>query len=416
MADDIDPADWLASQFGAEEPEKPARRRGQSARQQPAPSSPPVQPPAVPFTPAPVVPAVPDNPFVAEPPPAASTGGGFNWGLTPGGSPPVAPAPAPTPTPTPTATPVPSQATAWDVPTVATPIAPERPPANVEIGGSALVRQDFPGFGAPVDPSIDGVTEVLGAQPIGLSAPEDEGVEVSAIDSLFGDSAFVEYQDTLVPAIPPRGSELVVVTRSSANSGGRGPIPPVQKVLMSVAGGLVGVLLLIVLFVAGTKIGENAPAPVVVADPTSSASAGPVVGPVSPGEHLWDSLLGGECIAPFVSQWEDTFTVVPCSQPHPAQLVYVGIFPASDDPDYPGVDDLQKFSASLCAVPAVIDYGAAGSTSDLQILASFAADEQDWLDGNRTFYCFVSATGGAMFSTSIAVPQALPTATATPTP
>jgi len=510
--DDLDPADWLASQFGEEEAEKAPRRRGMPAAQQPAapppaaPQQPPVQQPpattpffaAEPYTPPAAPPA---SPPAAVPPasaPPVSTGGGFNWGLTPGGStpeltvpatpavPPVQPAPVQPAQPAPVqpvapaeaappfqppplvvppvappaaapevdhfsalfgqqpavpagpATPTPVEPSPhWDVPTQLTPTAPEAPgwdvptqatpvfrhqdaypPAEtVAFNGAEVVRQEFPGFGAPVDPAIEGVTEVFGAQPIGLGAPEDEGIEVNALDSLFGESKFVEYEDALIPSLPPRasGGELVVVERP-ITPGARAPIPRTQKILMAVAGGLVAVLALIALFLAGSRIAANTPAPAVVADPTPSASAGPVVGPVAPGEYYWDQLLGGECIAPFTSPWEDTFTVVDCTQPHPAQLVLKGTFPATDDPAYPGVDALQALAASLCAVPTVIDYAAAASANDIQVLSSFAADEADWTAGNRTFYCFVNRTGGAEFTTSIAKPQVLPTATATPSP
>jgi len=507
--DDLDPADWLASQFGEEEPEKQPRRRGMPAAQQPAAAPPaaPQQPPAAPFfaaepytPPAPAAPPAATTPYTppavtpAAAPPAAS-GGGFTWGLTPGGSTPVQPAPvqpataapspapaapaapaepaaplfpaeppplvappaAPSPapevdhfaalfgaqpaapadpvpadpapawdtptqlTPTAAAEPAAPAASDWDVPTQATPVFRNQdayPPAEtVAFTGAEVVRQEFPGFGAPVDQSLDGVTEVFGAQPIGLGAPEDEGIEVNALDSLFGESKFVEYEDAMIPSLPARasGGELVVVDRPLA-PGARAPIPRTQKILMSVAGGLVAVLALIALFLAGSRIAQNAPAPAVVADPTPTASAGPVVGPVAPGEYYWDKLLGGECISPFTSPWEDTFTVVDCAQPHPAQLVLKGEFPATDDPAYPGVDALQKLAASLCAVPTVIDYAAAASANDIQVLSSFAADEADWTAGNRTFYCFVNRTGGAEFTTSIAKPQVLPTATATPAP
>lgn len=494
MADDLDPADWLASQFGEEEPEKPRRRRGMPAADSPAsqPSpahEPPPAPPAV--QPPPVEPAsqffaaqpYTPPPAPQAPPPASPSGGGFTWGLTPGTpvepaipTPPVQPQPAPAPAPAappswqqatepapvqqpapltpgppaadpapdpfaalfgqqpaplvePAAPPVvaaPPAPPAWDVPTVATPVfregqAPAVDPApTVAFGGAELARQEFPGFGAPVDPAIEGVTEVLGAQPIGLGAPEDEGPEVSALDSLFGESSFVEYEDALIPALQPRasggagGGELVVVSRPTSAEDGRAPISRLQKILMGVAGGLVAVLLLIVLFLAGQRIAANSPAPAVVSDPTPSASAAPTTGPLPPGEYYWDRLLGGECIAPFTSPWEDTFTVVPCTQSHPAQLVLKGTFPDTVDTDYPGVDELQKLAASLCTAPTVIDYAATASASDIQVLASFAADEQDWLDGNRTFYCFVNRTGGAEFTTSIAKPQ--PTPSATPAP
>lgn len=417
--DDLDPANWLASQFGDDEPEKQQRRRGMPAATPPAAA--PVTPPAQEQTP-PTTPYLPAQPYTppAEPAPPAASGGGFSWGLTPGGStpePPAATAPvAPPATPAPLVEPTAAPG-GWDVPTVATPVQPERPapvdPApTVAFGGAELARQEFPGFGASVDPAIEGVTEVFGAQPIGLGAPEDEGIEVNALDSLFGESKFVEYEDTLVPVLPVRasGGELVVVDRPRAAPGTRAPIPRTQKILMGAAGGLLSVLLLIVLFLAGQRIGASAPTQA-VPQPTASASAVPTVGPLPPGEYYWSQLLGGECVAPFTSPWEDTFTVVDCTQAHPAQLVLKGTFPVAADPSYPGVDELQKLAASLCTAPTVIDYAATASANDIQILASFAADEQDWQGGNRTFYCFANRTGGAEFTTSIAKPQPLPTAT-----
>ena len=285
MADDFDPADWLASQFGEEEPEKAPRRRGMSSRQQPARPADPT-PPVEPAPPAPRAPFFADEPYSPPPvtpaaPPAPVQGGGFSWGLSPGGA-----APEPPVVPTPAGPP------GWDTPTVATPghrdpYVPNDPAPTVAFGGAGLARQEFPGFGAPVDPAIDGVTEVLGAHPIGLDVPQDEGVEASPLDSLFGDSAFVEYEDALIPTLPPRasgGSELVVVDRPKVAQE-RVPLPRVQRILMSVAGGLVAVLLLVVLFLAGQRIAANTPAPAVAADPTPSASAVPTVGPVPPGEY-----------------------------------------------------------------------------------------------------------------------------------
>lgn len=400
MADGLDPADWLSSQFGEEAPEKRRRRSRETPEAEPA----------------------------ADPQP---TGGGFTWGLTPGGAASDDAAPeeaapgiaAPQPEP---AAPAPE---AWDTPTVATPVAPERPapaepaaaawdtptvasptvpadPAPTVAYGAEVARQEFPVFGVPVDPSMEGVTEALGAQPIGLGAPEDEGLEVSAIDSLFGEDSFVEYEDSLVPVLPPRasGGELAVVERPRAAEA-RAPFTQTQKILVGVAGGLVAVLLLIIVFLAGQRIAANSPAPVAT-EPAPSASALPTTGPLPPGEYYWDRLLGGECLAPFTSPWEDTFTVVPCTQPHPAQLVLKGTFPATDDPAYPGVDELQATAASLCSAPTVIDYTAAAGVDDIQVLASFAANEQDWLGGNRTFYCFANRAGGAELTTSIAQPQA----------
>lgn len=369
--------------------------------------------------------------------PPESTGGGFNWGLTPGGAtpkpatpepaaaaeppalvaPPAETTPATPPGPQPWDTPtVASPVTpppAWDTPTVATAVQND-PPATVAFTDREVVRQEFPGFGTSIDPALEGVTEAYDAQPVGIGVPENENVEVSALDSLFGESSFVEYEDALIPVLPPRasgggGGELVVVDRPRIAEA-RGSIGRTQKVLMGVAGGLVAVLLLVVLYLAGSRIAANSPAAAVVEpSPSASAIAGPVVGPVAPGEYYWDRLLGGECIAPFASAWEDTFVVVDCGQSHAAQLLLKGAFPATEDPAYPGGDALQKLAASLCTVPTVIDYAAAASANDIQITSSFAADQADWDAGNRNFYCFASRTGGAELTTSIAQPQVAPT-------
>ena len=412
MADDIDPSDWLAGQFGEDEPEQPTRRRRARSADEPPPAA---------------APAAPTPPAATEPPAA---GGGFSWGLTPSApaaepaaeAPPVLPSwgrgrravepaaaepeplveplveppAAPPPLVQPPAAAPPSGA--WDVPTVATPVQREPEP------GTELTRQEFPGFGAPVDDSIEGVTEVLGAHPVGLGAPDDEGPEVSALDSLFGDTKFVEYEDALIPALPARasGTELVVTERPRAVAAERVSITRNQKILMAVAGGIVAVLLLVVLFLAGSRLAQNSPPP--VADPSPSTSALPTVGPLPAGEYRWDQLLGGECITPFTSPWADTFTVVPCTQEHQAQLVLTGTLPADpavDDSVYPGADALQARVAALCAAPSVIDYAAVGGLADVQLLGSFAADEQQWLDGDRSFSCFASRAGGATFTTSI---------------
>lgn len=453
VADELDPSDWLASQFGEDSPPKPARRRGRAQEPpaaepdspavaassppevgstfawaltpsagtpepEPAPTVPPViptapvlppQPVAAPtpvVVPEPVTPPVSAPPLV--PPPLSPPELRPSWsspGTSPGGTPPELPAP-------------PQPASVWDIPTVATPVQRTPPvvdPApTVAFSGADVVRQEFPGFGTPVDQSIEGVTEVLGAHHLGIEAPDDEGPETSAIDSLFGDAKFVEYEDAIIPVLPPRasGSELVVVDRPRVAPAERASLTQLQKVLLGVVGGLVAVLLLIVLFLVGNRIAQNAPAPAVAPDPSPSATAEPIVGPLPAGEYYWDQLQGGECITPFVSAWEDTFSVVPCTEPHQAQLVLKGAFPATEDPAYPGVDALQALVVAQCAVPTVIDYAAAGGATDIQLAGSFAADEQAWTDGDRAFSCFAYRTGGAELATSIGVPQ--PEATTAP--
>jgi hypothetical protein len=185
----------------------------------------------------------------------------------------------------------------------------------------------------------------------------------------------------------------------------------VQKILMAVAGGLVAVLALIALFLLGTRLSNLFPPPAAVASaspsPSPSASGGPLaLGPVAPGLYPWDRLLGGECLDPFESAWQDEYTVVPCGQPHAAQLVHRGTF---DDPAitaFPDAEELQKRITALCTAPTIIDYALAGTVLDLQVTASFAVDAADWDDGNRDYFCFVNRTGGEPLSASLVVPPA----------
>jgi len=394
MADDDDPADWLASQFGAE----------------PTPAATPPTPPAA------------RKPAEPEPEPEPNPGTSFNWGLTPGGD--AAAAPFTPPIVTPAAVEPPALITpaelpaspmppvpSWDTPTVASPVIRDEPeylPPTTALPRAEVARQEFPGFGVPLDPALDGPTELIGAQAVGLPTPEAEGLGASPLDDLFGEASFADYDDALIPALPPRGSTaLAVIDRGSKPP--RPPIPTVQKVLMWVAGGLLAALALVGLFLLGTKIAKDAPAPAVAESPSPSATPSQPgvlpLGPVANGDHNWSELLGGECIQPYTDPWQDTYAVVDCGTPHQAQMVHRGLFPDDSTVVYPGGDELQKRLSLLCTPPTIIDYTAAGGATDIQVSGSFAADEQDWQGGNRTYFCFVSRANGAQFTTSIAMPQ-----------
>ena len=470
--DELDPSDWLASQFGAPEPEVAP----------PADARPPVTPPtpAAPPAVAPPTPAAPPLATPAAPPP--SSGAPFQWGLSPSGAsdptpatpqqpvPPVQPAapavpPAqPFPTaqlfppapavppaqPQPVVDPFATQAfpqlppqppTQPYVPPTAPPIQPpaaDAPPTlpptqaftapfdpgatqAMPVQGQELEPQapdPMRWMAAPVDPALDGMTEVIEAEIVGLATPEGEGVEASAIDSLFGETQFKEYADEFIPAPPPRANAAGGgggATKPPA--GPRGALPRNQKILLSVAGGLLAVLALFALFLVGTKLSAVlGPAPA-VSTPSPSPSPSFIVlpiGPVAPGDYQWDELLGGECLKPFESAWQDRYTVVDCTVPHPAQMIYRGEFADEATAPYPGVEELQKRINLLCTAPTVIDYSKAGAATDIQVQASFAADAEDWDTGNRTFYCFVNRSGGEDLTQSIAIPQVAPTPTPLP--
>ena len=313
--------------------------------------------------------------------------------------------PAPT---EPTAT---APTTDWDTPTVASPVIPGADVPTVAIPSAEVARQEFPGFGVPVDRSLDGPTELFAAQPVGRPLPADEGAPTSAptstIESLFGDGSFVAYDDQPIARLPGTVALSPASKPPKQAPASGAPMSRNQKILLGIAGGLVAALALVALFLLGNRIAQSAPAP---SNPPASASApadpAAAVGPVAVGEHNWNDLLGGECLAPFESAWQDEYTVVDCTQPHPAQLLHRGVLEDAADSAYPGVDALQARIVPLCTAPQIIDYAATGGATDIQISASFPADEQDWTDGNRAFFCFASRTDGAEFASSIAVPAA----------
>jgi hypothetical protein len=435
--DEIDPSDWLAAQFG-EEPPKPAARRSDQ--------TPPVEPQA----PQPVAsPAFPpaEAPAAASPPP--SSGAPFQWGLIPGAESqeplqPQSPSPSPLTeppaqpqyTPSPFIQPAPYgeqpqfpvEHPAWDARTSAFPAANPPtsafPPADAPTAafpGQAV--QWVPGvpdpsqwLAAPLDPALDGVTEVFEAELVGLAAPVGEGPAASALDDLFGDGKFRDFGDEpLIAPLPPRSAGRRGASRPPR--GPRAPIPRNQKILMWVAGGLVAALALVALFAVGMRLASLVPAP--AATPSASPSPSPVVtvlpvGPVKPGDYHWDALLGGECLKPYKSAWQDEYTVVDCATPHPAQMVYRGTFGDPASATYPGLIELQKRINLLCTTPTVINYAVAGSAQDIQVAASYAPDEQEWDAGNHSYYCFVTRSTGADFTASIAIQQVPVTPTPAP--
>jgi len=399
-------------------------------------------------------------------------GGGFTWGLTPGGEPEEPEAPAepkpsesqpsesdePKPTldlghflalnqdemiaaateqtapaepvaPAESAAPAVASAPSYDdddegEPTAAFDFrAPPPPPvdpiqAPVYHEGRALPWEQPPA----VDASLDGATEALAAEFVGLGSPADESAPTSAIDSLFGEEKFQEYQPVAASALVPFVSrELVPVPAPNSPAAGgdkppRGPVPKSQKVLMWVAGGLVAALALAGLFFVGTRIGDSIPAAVVTSTPTpppTAAPAAPVapvvaIGPVAPGVYEWKDLLGTECVDPYVSAWEKEYTVVDCLSPHGGQLAYRGRFDDSALDPFPGVEALQARMNLLCASQENIDYAAASQFADIQIAASYAGTEDDWKSGNRNYYCFVSRSSGEPLTMSVAMPARAP--------
>ena len=332
----------------------------------------------------------------------------FPWGLRPGGGAddpaPVAPAASldqghfvATPD-QPAIAPVPS----YDLPTEAyTPPVPSyEQPTQAYTPPTYLPEASIP---PSVDATLGGASTALVAQPLGFDGIDQ--AETNALDALFGEENFVEYEPGADPAESPfqrPAGELVAIAREP-----RAPLSRLQKTLMGVAGGLAGVLILVGLFYAGTRMAPAfaAPPPPVAVESAAPIPAEEVLGPLAPGTYGWNALLGTECLEPYASEWDAEFTVVDCAQPHTAQLVYRGTF---DDPAlaaYPGVEELQSRVGALCASGDNIDYEVANAYSDVRISASYAASEQNWIDGQRDYFCFVTRTPGEQFTSDIAMPD-----------
>jgi hypothetical protein len=247
----------------------------------------------------------------------------------------------------------------------------------------------------------------LGAQPVGLPEPRDEAPPASALDALFGDTQFKEYEPGFLPSESPFVSSGGGI-RGERIKGERQPLQRSQKVLLWVAGSLVAALALVGLFLVGTKLSGvfAQPAPIATPTPTSTTVAEPApakVGPLPPGTYAWADLLGTECLQPFTSAWDENFTVVDCATPHAAQLNFHGIFDDEAFAEYPGAEELQTRINLLCTSSKAINYAAASQFSDIEVSASYAASAKAWDAGERDYYCFVDRSTGDPLSTSVAV-------------
>jgi hypothetical protein len=171
---------------------------------------------------------------------------------------------------------------------------------------------------------------------------------------------------------------------------------------------------MVVAFFVGTALRPepaalpSAPLPA-TSTPSASASPSPVplppvtaTGPAAPGVHPWDELIGGECIAPYVSPWELEFTVVDCAAPHVAQFTYSGVLPDPAGAAYPGDGSITSQLNLLCSAPTALDLGAASQYPDLQTQATYPAGQAQWDAGDRAYTCFVSRSGGEPLTGTLA--------------
>jgi hypothetical protein len=279
----------------------------------------------------------------------------------------------------------------------------------------------------PQTPQADAPTGA-GTETSGLGGDDDQ---VSAIDALFGENQFREYTEGLDPSQNPfvRQAEAAATGGGdpgdpTAPAGPSGPAPGVsrvQRVLLIVLGSALAVLALVALFFLGTRLPDLlGPSPTVAGPsgtPSPSVSPSIALGPVAPGEYTWDELLGGECLDPFEGAWEETYTVVDCVDPHPAQMVHRGVIP---DPAqaidlYPGEEALQTQALAFCRGPGIFDPATAGVLIDAVVEASYPTEEV-WADGGRDYFCFVTRSSGEPISGSLVLPPVAPAPDPEPAP
>lgn len=265
------------------------------------------------------------------------------------------------------------------------PAADPQPPTEAMAWETAVVPQVAPGGPVPRHPMFSG--DVTGQGPSGPSA----------LDALFEPGQFRDFEPSpIVPRELQAGATAVL--RAARN---RPSLTPAQRWLLWAAGVLVAILVLIALFAIGRRLPAMfaAPVPVQVTTPSPTPTEEPVdttAGPVQPGEHAWDQLRGGECLDPYVSAWEEHYTVVDCGSPHAGQLLIRAQFPGETAPDgaFPGFDALTAQMNLLCTSPEAIDYAAAREYEDIVVEGAHAVTAEEWEDGHTEYFCFLTRSGG----------------------
>jgi len=266
--------------------------------------------------------------------------------------------------------------------------------ATAEPGAPTTPRAPSAPRGAPFSANAASAGAGAGAGAVGGSTPVARATAPAA-------SA-----PTAAPRVGGTGGSGRAPSAGSGG-GGRPGGGRTTRTLLWIAAGLVVCLVLAGLFYVGTLLsaagGGEAAAPSAAPVETETPVAEPTA-PQPAGVHAWNTLFGGECVEPFVSVWEEEFTVVDCAAPHAAQLVYRGELAGDAAAAYPGEAEVAAQATAMCTADGVIDVGLVAGIPDLQVQAAFPADEQQWADGERTVYCFANRTGAEPLTGSIAGP------------
>lgn len=271
--------------------------------------------------------------------------------------------------------------------------SPDQKPASAQPTAIA-----FPAAAAPVaapPPAVavaaDGRRSIV---PARVTSTPDSG----EIDSLFAADNFRD-----VEANPP--TTQMSERRAALDRAPAEPMTTTQKVLFWVAGGLLLALAIVAVFLVVTRLGDattrepTSPAAPVDEEPVEPEL--PESGPLPAGEYGWDLLRGGECISPFESAWQETFTVVDCATPHQAQLLSRGELADAADAAFPALEELQARITMMCTEPAVLNQELTTGGADVRIVAAFPVDEAAWSQGQRNYDCFALRVDGTDFTQSV---------------
>ena len=86
-------------------------------------------------------------------------------------------------------------------------------------------------------------------------------------------------------------------------------------------------------------------------------------------------------------------------------MVFKGTLPDATSTAYPTTAQFQDELTPLCSAPTAINYAAAAAVTDLQVSFSYPATSEDWIKGDRTYYCFVNRQSGGNLPGDLAVPK-----------
>jgi HAE1 family hydrophobic/amphiphilic exporter-1 len=162
-------------------------------------------------------------------------------------------------------------------------------------------------------------------------------------------------------------------------------------------------------------------APTIPSLPTISVS------PRDSGTWSWDELNGGECIDNYDdadpltnNAFQDSYTVVACTDPHEAQLVRVGDLRKDVSmPVYPGDTGIIGIAQAACLKSGIIKASAFGAYPSLVVDVHYPTSQTQWNKGDTFYYCFAHTIPIADITGSVAgkkVTTVVPAAPSSSTP